>query len=308
MHKILRTIAIILLCGAMCAPCADARGRNNNSDRPERQHNTRPAHNGANRNDRNRGHNSRPGNGNKHGDNKHGNDKHGHGHNNSARPPQRPGNNGGFHNDNRRPPQHHDRPNRPGGHTRPTRPPQHHNNYGHHHGHHNVHFGRPHRPYMPHHRPFHRPTPPPPAWRPHAWRPFHSILGVALGSAINISINALINSGYDVCGYDNNAVYLSNVPMLNYYWPDANLYYSNGGLYGSEFVYSTPGYNMSRYNAVYNSLIGAYGAPYNVQTLTGGGRRATWWGNDGQFITLTFGGSYASAGGLRYFTTLSFGR
>ncbi len=177
-----------------------------------------------------------------------------------------------------------------------------------HHSYHHVHHGRPHRPNMPPPRPYRRPTPPPPAWRPHAWRPFHSILGVAFGTAVNISINALLNSGYDVSGYGDNVVYLSNVPMLSMSWPVANLYYSNGGLYGSEFVYSTSRYSMSRYNTVYNSLLGVYGAPYSVQSLAGGGRRATWWGNDGQYITLNFGGDYTTGGGLRYFTTLSFGR
>jgi len=131
---------------------------------------------------------------------------------------------------------------------------------------------------------------------------------VTLGSAVNISINTLIGNGYCVSGYGDNIVYLTNVPMLSYSWPTAHLYYGNDGLCGSEFVYSTPGFNMARYNAVYNNLLNVYGAPYTVQTLAGGGRTATWWGTDGQFITLSFGGNYASNGSLRYFTTLSFGR
>lgn len=200
---------------------------------------------------------------------------------------------------------HHD--NKYHGNHRPPRPPQSHRP-PHRPPYHNVHHGRPHRPHMPRHWHYYRPTPPPPAWRPRHWRPFRSILGIALGSAENISINALVNNGYTVSGYDDNIVYLSNVPMLNYSWPAANLYYSNGGLYGSEFVYSTPGHNMGRYNAVYNSLTGVYGAPYNVQMLAGGGRRATWWGNDGQYITLSFAANTAANGASRFFTTLSFGR
>ena len=110
-------------------------------------------------------------------------------------------------------------------------------------------------------------------------------------------------------GYDGNTVYLSDVPMLNLRWPMANLYYgNNGGLYGSEFVYSTASFNLNRYNSVYNTLISGYGLPYSVQNLAGGGRIATWWGPDGQHISLSFAGEYANNGAFRYFTTLSFGR
>ncbi|MDE6137128.1 MAG: hypothetical protein K2F97_06610 [Muribaculaceae bacterium] len=276
MQKIYRTIAILLLCGALCAPCTEARGRNNGQDKPE-QHQTRPT---QSRNGKKHG--SRPGN---------------------NRPPQpgRPDNKKPH--GPQRPPQgnHHGQPQRPP--QRPTPGPQatpHH--------HHHVNYGRPHRPNMPPPRPYHRPAPPPPSWHPHSWRPFRSILGVALGTTVNLSINALINNGYNVSGYDNNVVYLANVPMLNYSWPVANLHYGNAGLDGSEFVYYTSGYNLGRYNAVYNSLTSAYGRPYAVQNLAGGGRRAVWWGNDGQYITLSFGSGYAAGGGLNYYTTLSFGR
>ena len=288
MQKIYRTIAILLLCGALCTPCVEARGRNNGHDRPE-QHQTRPT----------------PGRN----DNKHGNRPGNSGHQQRPQGPQRP--QGNHHGQPQRPPQ-------PGNHHQPQRPPQghHHGSYGPqhrpqpgppHHNHH-VSYGRPHRPHMPPPRPYHRPTPPPPSWHACGWRPFRSILGVAFGTAVNMSINALINSGYNVSGYDNNVVYLANVPMLNYSWPVANLYYGNGGLDGSEFVYYTSGYNLGRYNAVYNSLASVYGMPYAVQNLAGGGRRAVWWGTDGQYITLSFGSSYASGGGLNYYTTLSFGR
>ena len=57
MQKIYRTIAILLLCGALCTPCVEARGRNNGHDRPE-QHQTRPT---PGRNDNKHG--NRPGTG-----------------------------------------------------------------------------------------------------------------------------------------------------------------------------------------------------------------------------------------------------
>lgn len=159
---------------------------------------------------------------------------------------------------------------------------------------------------MPAHRPWHRPTPPP-SFRPApGWRPFRSILGVALGSAINFSVNALVNAGYAISGYGSNAIYVTDAPMLGLMWPDATLYYGNGGLYASEFVYSTPGYSMSRYNSAYNSLIGTYGYPIEVSN-TNGSIVSTWWGSDNQFIRLSFQSGIAGNGRLRYFTTLSFG-
>lgn len=165
----------------------------------------------------------------------------------------------------------------------------------------------PHRPTMPAHRPWQRPTPPPPAYRPApGWRPFNTILGITLGSAINISINALQNNGYTVTGYGNDAVYISNANMLNMIWPDATLFYNNSGLYASEFVYSTPIFNMSRYNATYRSLVRNYGAPVS-STNVNGTVNTTWWGPGGQFINLSFQTAIAGNGTTRFFTTLSFG-
>jgi len=157
-------------------------------------------------------------------------------------------------------------------------------------------------------RPFHRPVPPP-AWRPApGWRPFRSILGVALGTAFNLSVNALINSGYTVSGYGNSQICLTNVPMLGLMWPDAVMYYNGGGaLYGSQFVYSTPGYSMNQYNMAYTTLISSYGSPYTIQNVQGGGVEASWWGPGGQFIRLSYQPEYSAGGMLRYYTTLSFG-
>jgi len=89
-------------------------------------------------------------------------------------------------------------------------------------------------------------------------------------------------------------------------WPDATLYYGpQGGLTGSEYMYSTPGYNTSRYYSVYNNLIGLYGPPAVILNPSGG-MGATWFGPNGAFVTLKFAPASAY-GGLRYFTTLTFG-
>lgn len=130
---------------------------------------------------------------------------------------------------------------------------------------------------------------------------FGTILGIQLGAAINVSINALINNGYNVTGYGNNVVYLTDVPQMNYYWPDAALYYNNGLLTGSSFTYPSQYYDISRYNALYNTLCLQYGVPVNVVN-NGGMRQATWFGNGGRYVTLEFNSNYGG-----FYTTLNFG-
>lgn len=161
---------------------------------------------------------------------------------------------------------------------------------------------------MPPPRPWHRPVPPP-SFRPYHGAPVIStILGITIGTAINATINSLLNRGYAVTGYSDNAVYINNVTQLNLLWPAATLYYNDmGGLAASEFMYSTAYYDMARYNIAYQSLMGNYGAPASVNQLSGGGVQANWWGNNGQFISLSFGPQYATNGSMRYYTTLSFG-
>lgn len=283
--------AMLLLAVTLVTANANARGRkdyNSNSQRKET-----PAH----QPNSSRG-NGRPGNFGRPSDKSHNNayrpegNRPGHNNNNWNRPGHdnfRPGHNN---NNWNRPPRHDNwhRPQRPHGHNhgfRPGPPPM--------------------RPYMPAHYRWHRPTPPR-HWRPApGWRPFHSILGISFGSAINISINALVNSGYSVSGYGNDAVYVTNVPMINLMWPDATLYYGNNGLYASEFVYSTSYYDVERYNLAFNSLVRNYGQPFDVDYGIGGAMTASWWGNGNQFIRLTFNSGIAANGGTRYYTTLSFG-
>ena len=113
---------------------------------------------------------------------------------------------------------------------------------------------------------------------------------------------ALVNSGYTVSSYGNDVVYLNDVPQLNYYWPDAALYYNNGRLYGSQFTYSSPYYDMNRYNTLYNTLMMQYGAP--VQVVNNGPVcSATWYGAGNRYVTLSFNSGYSG----QFYTTLSFG-
>ncbi len=162
---------------------------------------------------------------------------------------------------------------------------------------------RPHRPIM--HRPHHRPLPPP-GWRPHGRIPVvRGILGLTFGTAIGISLDYLLSSGYTVDGYSNDVVYLRNVSALNYIWTDAALYYGTGGLDASSFYYSTPRYDLARYNNVYNSLVATYGTPISMNNSVNS-IGATWFGGNNGYITLSFGANNMGSG-LRYLTTLTFG-
>lgn len=147
---------------------------------------------------------------------------------------------------------------------------------------------------------------PPRGWRPARPLPvIRGILGLTFGTAINLSLDYLFNQGYTVDGYSNDVVYLRNVSALNYIWTDAALYYGNGGLDASSFYYSTPRYDLARYNNVYNALVATYGMPVAVNNSVGS-MNATWFGGNNGYITLSFGANSMSSG-LRYLTTLTFG-
>lgn len=261
------------------------------------QGSSRPGNNGdSNRPGGNNGGSHRPGggNGNHRPDNGHrpggGNGNHrpdnGHrpgGGNHGWRP-----NPGGAHGPHR--PDHGYRPGRPTPPPPPSRP------------HRPVYFGGgPHRHHVPFFGHYHRPVPPP-AWRPVVYGPsFGTILGIAFGTTVDLTLRTLINQGYSVTSYGNNVVYLTNVPQMNYYWPDAALYYNNGALCGSSFTYPSSYYDMSRYNALYNTFCGQYGVPVS-SVNQGGVISSTWFGNDNRYVTLEFNSNYGN-----YYTTLSFG-
>ncbi|MBD5266145.1 MAG: hypothetical protein HDS44_04175 [Bacteroides sp.] len=162
---------------------------------------------------------------------------------------------------------------------------------------------RPHRPPMI--RPPHRPMPPR-GWRPAPKLPLiRGILGLTFGTAINLSLDHLFSAGYNVDGYTNDVVYLRNVSAMNYIWTDAALYYGNSGLDASSFYYSTPGYDLARYNNVYNSLVQTYGLPVATSNSMNA-LSATWFGGNNGYITLSFGQNNIGSG-LRFLTTLTFG-
>ena len=294
MKRLIRIFVIALVSIAMMVPPIEAQSRTtgNRNERSHSTQNSRPNNSGRPGNNNN-GH--RPGNNG-------GNNGHRPGNNNPGRPGNnnnghRPGNNG--HNPGR--PGHGGynpgRPHRPGGDYRPHRPNR---------PHRPTVIVPPHRPHRPPMRPWSRPVPPP-SWRPRPAAPvIASILGITFGTAINMSLDYLINRGYTIDGYGNDAVYLRDVNEMSYYWPDATLYYGAGGLARSEFLYSTSYPDPMRYNSLYTRFNRTYGPPINI-VRTGGVLSATWFAPNRGYVTIDYRSQYSLGGDLRYFTTLTFG-
>ncbi len=318
MKRLIRIFVIALVSIAMMVPPIEAQSRTT-GNRNERSHSTqnsrpnnsgRPSNSSGRPGNNNNGH--RPGNNNT---GRPGNNNNGHrpgnnggsnghrpGNNNTGRPGNnnnghRPGNNG--HNPGR--PGHGGynpgHPHRPGGDYRPNRPNR---------PHRPTVIVPPHRPHRPPMRPWSRPVPPP-SWRPRPAAPvIASILGITFGTAINMSLDYLINRGYTIDGYGNDAVYLRDVNEMSYYWPDATLYYGAGGLARSEFLYSTSYPDPMRYNSLYTRFNRTYGPPINI-VRTGGVLSATWFAPNRGYVTIDYRSQYSLGGDLRYFTTLTFG-
>lgn len=299
MKRLLRILLTIALCTVVSNPQMEAKGRNNNggnnSETPQRQQTHSRSKRGGNSSHTTT--NSRPNNSRPNTGKVRPNNNNGHPNINNGRP-----GNHGNHIGNQSASHGKDRP--ANGHG--PKPPTHNNMRPSHITH--VPHHAPHRPMLPPPVHYCPPPPPPPHFRPAPRAPrFGTILGIALGSAITYTIQELINTGYNVCGYTNNAVYVNDATMLNMVWPNSTLFYSNGRLSGSEFVFSTQYYDTARYYSVYNSLLRNYGAPVSTSMLSGGGMNATWFGYDGRYVTLQYTGATAADGIFRYYTTLSFG-
>lgn len=168
------------------------------------------------------------------------------------------------------------------------------------------HFG--HYKYRNNWAPWRRPMPVRPP-RPHvhiAAPPINVVLGLTFGSLINNGINALIRAGYNVLGSASDAIYLANVARYGVTWPEATIYYGNGGMSGARFQYGsrTPGYN--HWETAYAQLCREYGTPIE-QTVSNGSRTVTWWGgNNTGYITLQYNTDYQS-GYPVYYTDLIYG-
>lgn len=160
----------------------------------------------------------------------------------------------------------------------------------------------PHRPWRPQVWFYARPT------IPYGWSPYRNapiidgIIGLYFGTLYNETLNYLYYNNYYIDGYYDGIVYVRNVDLYGYTWPDVELRYDDyNGLNYAQFSYSM-GYNdMTRYDAIYRQMCGYYGQP--VAVVGGTYPRVTWVGGDSRgYITLSLNG----AGG-RWYTSLAFG-
>ncbi len=165
-----------------------------------------------------------------------------------------------------------------------------------------------HTPMRPPHRPhrptlwFYRPTIPV-AFAPITGAPVvDGILGLFFGTVYSSSLDYLYYNGYTIDGYYDNMVYLRDVDLYGYSWPDVQLQFDpTTGLSYAQFAYSTATIDRYRYNRLYSDLCATYGQP--VAVMGGNFPQVTWVGGDSRgFVTL----SLNNAGG-RFYTSLSFG-
>ncbi len=134
-----------------------------------------------------------------------------------------------------------------------------------------------------------------------------SVLGLAFGTLVDYGINTLYSSGYNVLGYENNAVYLSNVMQLGYSWPYVTVNYVNGRMNNTQFQYWSPRYDTARFDRIYSSLCSTYGAPIQSSTNYGVSTFTWWGGSNTGYVTLQFGQGDAYNGGSQYYTNLIYG-
>ena len=134
-----------------------------------------------------------------------------------------------------------------------------------------------------------------------------TVLGLTFGSFIDAGINTLFNSGYQVAGYVDNAIYLSNVRQLGYLWPEAIVNYTDGLMTGTQFYSWTSQPDPGRYDMVYEQLCRLYGAPVSDTYTSGGVRVCTWWAGQGTgYVSLQYGYSPSVTGLRSYYTALSY--
>ena len=316
MKKFWRIVSIALICGTLITPQTEARGRNNNTSSSNQSNQLGQRPNASNNNNAPKpdGNNNAP----KPGGNNNNAPKPGGNNNNAPKPggnnnnaPKPGGNNNapkpGGNNNAPKPGGNNNAPKPGGNHNNAPKPGGNKNNPPKPGGNKNGHHGSINRPHCPPPAPYRRPTPPPPTYRPSKGAPsFRAIFGITLGSTINISLDYLYRNSYNINGYGNDVIYLRNVTEYGYMWPDATLYYESNRLVGSQLMYSTNYNSHSRYNMVYNTLTNQYGNPIDIQYISNG-MVATWWGYNGQYITLEYHPVYTNNGQLRYLTTLSFG-
>ncbi len=130
------------------------------------------------------------------------------------------------------------------------------------------------------------------------------MLGIQFGTVFTVSINHLFTYGYNIDGYCDNVIYLRDVPMLNYSWPNVMLNYApGGGLATAMFSNSFAARDLAMFDRLYATLCETYGSPVEANTTPYEGT-VSWWGHQGEgYVTLNY---YTDANG-RFYTNLTIG-
>lgn len=154
-----------------------------------------------------------------------------------------------------------------------------------------------------------RPVPPPPPH--HHVNPgvpvINTVFGLTFGTFIDYGINALVNFGYNVVGYVNNTIYMTNVMQFGYNWPDVQLYYNDGLLSSTIMQYWSYTPDQTRYNSLHRQLCTLYGSPI-ASSHNNGFKTVSWWGgNYTGYVTLEYGYGHSDMGHAGYYTNLIIG-
>lgn len=160
----------------------------------------------------------------------------------------------------------------------------------------------PYRPWRPQVWVYTRPAIPY-GWAPYRYAPIvDGILGLYFGTLYNETLNFLYYNNYTIDGYYDGTVYVRDVDLFGYAWPDVELRYDDyNALNYAQFSYSMGYCDMGRYNAIYRLMCDNYGRP--VMVVSGAYPRVTWIGGDSRgYITLSMNGADG-----RWYTSLSFG-
>ena len=158
------------------------------------------------------------------------------------------------------------------------------------------------RPYRPRYISVYAPV------RPYGWVPrrgiplIDGVLGLAFGTVYDTALNYLYGMNYAIDGWANDLVYLRDVPLMRFTWPDVMIRFDDyRRMNYVQMVYSSPYYDRSRLRSLYSDLCVTYGNPVSFRddALT----QVSWYGGDGRgYVTLR----YNNVNG-RFYTTLSFG-
>lgn len=152
---------------------------------------------------------------------------------------------------------------------------------------------------------------PPPPHRPAHYRTglpiLNTILGITFGSFIDYGINQLYMSGYNVGGYIDNSIYLTDVTQFGVKWPSVTVFYNDGLMNGVDFQYYDKRHNMTCFNKMYAYFTNTYGLPVQENSANMYNRSASWWdGSRKVYITAQYCFGKTPAGG-GYYTNIVLG-